>query len=83
MSEPFRIGEAAISYHRSQFDKPGLGEEQSWQALAAVEPHQPTVDQRSGNRRDFRAAGLRATAPCLELEAFGHVEKNMSSSRRI
>jgi len=63
-----------------------LGKEQSRQVLAGVETHQPTVHERSGDRRDLRLTGLRPTAPQLELEAFGtvgNVEKNMSSSRRI
>jgi hypothetical protein len=48
------------------------GEEQSWQALAGVEPHGPTVEPRSGDRPNFWLTGLRATAPCLEPEGLGH-----------
>jgi hypothetical protein len=41
MGKSFRIGKAAIGDHRTQFDKPRLGKEKSWQALTGVEPHQP------------------------------------------
>jgi hypothetical protein len=86
MGKLFRIGMASVGHHRAQFNKPRLGKEQSWQPLAGVEPHQPTVHQRSGDRRDLRLTRLRPTAPGLELEpsaTVGNVEKNMSSSRRI
>jgi hypothetical protein len=38
--------------------KPRLGKEQSRQMLAGVEAHQPTVHQRSGDRRDLRLTDL-------------------------
>jgi hypothetical protein len=83
MGKSFRIGEASVGHHRTQFGKPRFGEGQSRQALAGVEPHQPAVQKPSGDRRELRLAGFRAAPPGLEREAFGHVEKNKSSSRRI
>jgi hypothetical protein len=58
LGKSFRIGKAAVGDHRTQFDKPRLGKEKSWQALTGVKPHQPTLYQRSGNRRDLRCNRL-------------------------
>src|SRR5271167_2360580 len=72
MAKAFWIDEAPVGHHHAQRGKPRLGKEQPRQMLGGVEPHQSTVQKSSGDRRDLRLAGLRAAAPELELEAFGH-----------
>jgi hypothetical protein len=39
------ISETAIRHHRSEFDQPRIGEEESWRVRSSIEPHQPAIQE--------------------------------------
>jgi hypothetical protein len=75
MGELFWIGKPPIAHHRAQFGEACLGKEQPRQMLTGIEPHQTSFQKLLSGRRDFGLAGLRATAPSLQHEAFGDRRK--------
>jgi|SRR3954447_19495378 len=72
MSEFFGIGQTSIAHHPAQLVDPRLSEEQSRQALAGIKPHQPPFQKALGSRRQFRLAGVWATAPGPEHKSLGN-----------